>query len=105
MDPQRPWRVTPDGVVLRVRLTPKSSKDSVDGLEDTAEGAALKARVRALPADGAANEAVTRLVADWLGVAKSTVSLVTGGKSRIKSLAVRGDAAALTRRMEDLLGL
>ncbi|MBL8567251.1 MAG: DUF167 domain-containing protein [Hyphomicrobiaceae bacterium] len=105
MDPQRPWRVTPDGVVLRVRLTPKSSKDSVDGLEDTAEGAALKARVRALPADGAANEAVTRLVADWLGVAKGTVSLVTGGKSRIKSLAVRGDAAALTRRMEDLLGL
>ncbi len=105
MDPQRPWRVTPDGVVLRVRLTPKSSKDSVDGLEDTAEGAALKARVRALPADGAANEAVTRLVADWLGVAKSTVSLVTGGKSRIKSLAVRGDAAALTRRMEELLSL
>ncbi len=105
MDPQRPWRVTPDGVVVRVRLTPKSSKDNIDGIEETAEGSALKARVRAVPADGAANEAVTRLVADWLGVAKGTVALGTGGKSRIKSLAVRGDATALTRRMEELLSL
>lgn len=101
----RPWRTTADGVVLRVRLTPKSSKDGVDGLEHTAEGPAIKARVRAVPADGEANEAVARLVADWLGVAKSAVTLLAGGKSRVKSLAVRGEAAALTRRMEEKLGL
>lgn len=101
--PDRAWRETADGIVLRVRLTPKSSKDAIDGVETTAEGPALKARVRAIPADGEANAAVTRLVADWLGVPKGAVALVAGGKSRIKSLAIRGEAAALSRRMEEML--
>jgi uncharacterized protein YggU (UPF0235/DUF167 family) len=36
------------------RLTPKSSKDAVDGLQTTAGAQAFQARVRALPEDGAA---------------------------------------------------
>lgn len=101
----RPWRETADGIVLRVRLTPKSSTDSVEGFEATAEGPAIKARVRALPEDGEANRAVQRLIAGWLDVAKGAVALQAGGKSRIKLLAVRGEAAALGRRVEEKLGL
>ncbi|MGD9803131.1 MAG: DUF167 family protein [Hyphomicrobiaceae bacterium] len=91
----QPWRITTEGLALRVRLTPKASRDAIEGVDGTADGPALKARVRAVPEDGAANAAVEKLVAEWLGVAKSKVALTSGGKSRIKMLAVTGDGAAL----------
>jgi len=91
----RPWKTSKDGLVVRVRVTPKSSRDKIEGVKSTAEGPALKARVRAVPEDGAANEAVAALLADWMGVAKRSVTLVAGGKSRVKSLAVAGDPAQL----------
>lgn len=91
-----PWRIVPAGLRVRVRLTPKASRDAIDGIEATAEGPALKARVRAVPAEGEANAAAVRLIADWLGVAKGTVTLVAGAKSRIKTLAIAGDGEALT---------
>ncbi len=97
--PARPWRRLADGVDVRVRLTPKSSKDAVDGLEETAEGPAFKARVRAVPSEGEANTAVALLVAKWLGVPKSAVALTHGGKSRVKTLRVIGDAGALDQRL------
>ena len=78
-----PLRDTPDGIVLRVRVTPRSARDAVDGIEPTAEGDAVKVRVRALPADGAANEAIERVIAQWLGVAKRDVSLRSGARSPI----------------------
>jgi uncharacterized protein len=90
------WRATPDGIVLRVRLSPKSPRDAIEGLQVTADGPALKARVRAAPADYAANIALERLVADWLGVPRSAVALSGGAKSRVKSIAVTGDPLALT---------
>jgi uncharacterized protein len=82
------------------RLTPKASKDAVDGLVDTSDGVAFQARVRAVPEDGAANKALEDLVARWLGVPKSSVSLATGGKSRLKSLRVDGDPVALDRILQ-----
>lgn len=101
---EMPWRQTSEGVVLRVRLTPKASRDGVEGIEATAEGPAVKARVRAVPSDGEANSAVAKLVADWLDVPKSAVTLVSGGKSRIKSLAIRGEPARLARDLAMRLG-
>ncbi len=95
-----PWRVAVTGLLVRVRLTPKASRDAVEGLESTADGPALKARVRAVPEDGAANAAVEKLIAAWLGVAKSAVSLTAGGKSRVKTLIVAGDGAALAAAAE-----
>ena len=80
-----PWRHSDAGVIVYFRLTPKSSKDAVEGLQATAEGLTFQARVRAVPEDGAANAALELLVAEWLGVPKRTVSLSSGGKSRLKS--------------------
>lgn len=94
-----PWRHGDAGVIVYFRLTPKSSKDAVDGLQATAEGPAFQARVRAIPSDGAANEALEELVACWLGVPKRTVQLATGGKSRLKSVAISGDGVELDKRL------
>lgn len=86
---------------MRVRLTPKSSRDAVESVEQTAEGPALKARVRAVPEDGKANVALEALIADWLKVPRSRVTLVAGHKSRVKTVAVAGDVAALAQSVQD----
>ena len=99
----RPWSVRSDGVTVRVRVTPKSSRDGVDGIEATAQGAALKVRVRAVPDKGAANTAVGQTLADWLGVPKSTISLLSGSTSRVKNLAIAGDGAKLVTLLEQRL--
>jgi uncharacterized protein len=46
------------GIMLPVRLTPKSGRDEIAGIEAFGGEAVLKARVRALPEDGRANEAL-----------------------------------------------
>jgi hypothetical protein len=97
-------RAEAGGISLRVRLTPKSSRDEVAGVEVTAEGEAVKARVRAVPEDGKANAALETLIAGWLGVAKGAVSVVGGARSRVKRVSVSGDAAALLARVADRLG-
>jgi uncharacterized protein YggU (UPF0235/DUF167 family) len=99
-----PWREAPGCVIVRVRLTPKSSLDAIEGLEATAEGPALKARVRALPSEGEANKAVERVLADWLGVPKSSVTVSGGGKSRVKSLRIVGEVQELKDRLKIRLG-
>jgi uncharacterized protein (TIGR00251 family) len=86
-----------DGVILAVRLTPKSSRDEVVGLEDHGGAGVLKARVRAVPEAGRANRALETLIAKWLGVPPSTVTVAHGGKSRLKQVAVAGDAEVLSR--------
>lgn len=98
-----PWRASDGCVIVRVRITPKSSKDTIDGTEPTAEGTALKARVRAVPADGEANAALLLLLADWLGVPKSSLRLASGGKSRIKSVAITGNREDLEARLAQRL--
>jgi uncharacterized protein YggU (UPF0235/DUF167 family) len=90
-----PWRIAEGGLAVRIRLTPKASRDAVEGLEPTVDGPALKVRVRAVPENGAANAAAEMLIADWLGVAKSAVTLKSGAKSRVKTLSVSGDGSAL----------
>lgn len=97
---RKPWRHGAACVIAHFRLTPKSSKDAVDGLAETSDGTAFQARVRAVPEDGAANAALEELVARWLDVPKRSVSLVTGGKSRLKSLRIAGDTAALDRILQ-----
>ena len=99
----KPWRPTREGIELRIRLTPKSSRDRVEGLEATADGLAVKARVRAVPEDGKANAAAARLIAEWLRLPGRSVSLAGGGKSRVKTLAIAGDPDTLSATVDAAL--
>ena len=48
-----------------VRLTPKGGRDAIDGIEELADGqCVLKARVRAAPSEGEANDALILLCPD-----------------------------------------
>jgi hypothetical protein len=57
---------------------------------DDAGRAILRLRVAAAAADGAANAAVTALVAKALGVSKSAVRLAGGQTARVKRLEIAG---------------
>ncbi len=98
-----PVRVADGCVIVRVRLTPKSSLDAVEEITPTADGPALAMRVRAVPADGEANLAAERLLARWLEVPVRSVRLRAGGKSRVKAFTVDGDAQQLTARIAQKL--
>lgn len=82
------------GVVIAVRVTPRSGRDEIAGV---GEDGMLRVRVAAPPAEGAANEAVTRLVARTLGVPRGAVALVSGPRARQKRLRIEGVGAEQVR--------
>jgi uncharacterized protein YggU (UPF0235/DUF167 family) len=102
---ERPWLALPDGVEIRVRATPRGGRDSLDEVEALADGrAVLRVRVRAAPEDGAANEAVRRLLAKALRLPASSLTLRSGAAARIKTLVAAGDPATLAAALETLCG-
>lgn len=98
-------RSVSEGVMLAVRVTPKSNRDEIAGIERIGGEAVLKARVRALPEAGRANQALARMVAQWLKLPRSSVSIVQGGKSRLKQVLIEGDAEALIPLIEARLAM
>ena len=99
-----PWSVTPSGLVLVVRLTPKGGRDAVDGIDTLSDGrVVLKMRVRAAPTDGEANAALMAFLAKTLDVARRTMTLAAGETARIKRIEIEGDGAALAARLERIL--
>ncbi len=89
---------------IAIRLTPGAATDRIDGRDVDAEGRpVLKVRVRARPVEGEANEALIKLLAKALGVAKSAVVLQRGGQSRTKMIEVEGlSEGELKARLTDL---
>ena len=67
---------------ITVHVTPRSGRDSIEA----GAGGVLRLRVTAAPDEGKANTAVCKLVADALGVPKTSVSVVRGHTARTKQL-------------------
>jgi uncharacterized protein YggU (UPF0235/DUF167 family) len=85
-------------------LTPRGSRDAIEGVELLADGrAVVKARVRAVPEKGKANASLAALMARALGTSKSSVSIVAGGTGRLKVVEIAGDSALLAKKVEKLL--
>ena len=77
---------TSDGVILRVRVQPRSSRSGITGVA----GECLKVSVNAPAAEGAANRACREVLAKAFGIAKGRVEIVSGKKSREKRIALKG---------------
>lgn len=97
-----PVTVVAGGVRVAVRLTPKASRERIDGLAPDADGGVvLKVSVNAIPEDGKANAALIKLLAKQWKVAKSAIDIVQGATDRRKVLLITGDPAELGRRLDE----
>ena len=73
-------------VVFAVRVTPRASRDAIEGEHQ----GALKVRLTAPPVEDRANDALRRLLATRLNVPLSAVRIVSGEKSCNKRVSVAG---------------
>jgi uncharacterized protein (TIGR00251 family) len=93
-----------DGVIVTVKLTPKSRREGIEGvsIEPGRFGpeCVLKARVAAPPEDGKANAALIALLAREWRLPKSALTLDSGATQRLKRIHIRGDAAALAATLK-----
>lgn len=80
--------------MVHVHVLPRSGRTEIVGRH----GDALKVRVAAPPVAGRATDAARLAVAAALGVAPSTVTVVSGERSRLKRLRVAGLQAAEAER-------
>ncbi|MCZ6806905.1 MAG: DUF167 domain-containing protein [Deltaproteobacteria bacterium] len=75
-----------DSVTFEVRVAPRASRNAIIGVHE----GSLKVALTAPPVDGAANDALRKLIAKALGVPKSDIDIMRGERGRNKVLRVRG---------------
>jgi uncharacterized protein len=74
-----------DGVLLHLHVQPKSSVNAVAGIYDNA----VKIKLTAPPADGAANRMCIKFLAKQLGVSSSAIEIISGHTGRRKQVFIR----------------
>ena len=84
-------------VRFAVRVQPRNARSAVVGVH----AGALKVKLNAAPVDGAANDELLTLLAEWLEVPARSVTIVSGGSARAKTIAVDGVTADQVRRRAD----
>lgn len=85
-----------EGAVLAVRVSPRSQPNGIGPIEADV----VRIRVGAAAVDGAANVAMVRMLAEKVGVPKSTIEIIAGQSSRGKRILFRGlTATELLRRL------
>lgn len=81
-----PHTKTRDGIIIEVKVDPRSSKLGIVGVMDNM----LKVKLTAPPVGGAANEQLVELLAEKYCVKKSNVTILRGGTSRRKTVKITG---------------
>lgn len=88
------------GVLLRVKVQPRASRDAVLEACDTWYRVALAAP----PVDGAANTALLRFLARTLALRRRQIELISGRQARVKSVRIaEGDVEAVRRALEEAI--
>jgi uncharacterized protein len=77
---------TEHGVIIHIRVIPRSSKCEIVGIQDDS----LKLKITAPPVEGQANTECIRFLSDILKVRKTQVTIVSGHKSKKKTVAIEG---------------
>ncbi len=88
MDPF--YREDRGGWLLRVRVTPRSSRTQVTGCVD----GVLRLKVQAPPVEGAANEELIGTLSAALRVPRRGIRIVAGDRGRHKRVLITGLTAA-----------
>jgi len=86
-----------DSLSLALHIQPKASKNRIVGLH----GEKLKLSVTAPPADGKANKAVVKFLADFFAIPKKKIAIKSGLQSRKKRVLLFGISLAEAREKID----
>lgn len=87
---------------LIVHLTPKASRNKVDGWALDAKGQKiLRVKVTAVPENGKANEALFKLLSKTLHLPKSKIILIRGVTSRVKELEIGGEEEKILNTLDN----
>jgi uncharacterized protein (TIGR00251 family) len=81
-----PFKRTKDGITIRVRVQPRSSRRGIGGVV----GDVVRVYLTSPPVDGAANEQLIEVLSEELGVRRSAVHIMRGLSSREKLIEVKG---------------
>lgn len=72
--------------IIYIHVQPRASKNEIVGIH----GDSLKVRLTSPPVEGAANSLLVEFMAKKLGLPKSRIELISGEKSRHKTLKIDG---------------
>ena len=86
-------KTTSDGLTFSVYVQPRASRVSVAGMH----AGALKIRLTAPPADGAANKQCLQSLAEALDLPKTSLAIITGQTSRSKQIKIKPLHGPLTK--------
>lgn len=93
-------RETPTGAVLAVRVTPRASRSSFQGVLEKEGQTMLRVALHAPPIDGRANEELLDFLARQLDVPGSSLEIIRGLQSREKLVRMTGMSV---KELESLL--
>lgn len=103
-DTPDPFQPVVGGLDVRLRVTPKASRDAIGEVVADGQGkGAIKIAVTAVPEKGNANAAVIKFLARTWRLRKSDMDIVQGATDRNKTLRIVGDGEELVSRLRPLL--
>ncbi len=79
-----PYSTAKDGIIIEIKVAPRSSKREIIGVV----GNALKVKLTAPPVDGAANEQLIELLSGEFGIRKSNIIIIKGETSKLKTVKI-----------------
>jgi uncharacterized protein (TIGR00251 family) len=89
---------TASTTILRVRVVPGASRSEIVGADE----GTLKIRLAAPPIKGKANRELVKVLAKALGLKSRDVEIVSGHRSRLKQVRVRGvDPRLISKLVEN----
>ncbi len=75
-----------DGIIIEVKVDPRSSRKEIAGIMDNM----LKVKLTAPPVGGAANEQLIELLSEYFRIRKSNITIIRGESSRRKTVKITG---------------
>lgn len=82
------YQINDKGIMLNILVRPNAAANKIEGLHD----GLLKLRINAQPVEGAANQAVIKLLSKSLGVPKTSIEIISGHTNKQKRLQLYIDA-------------
>lgn len=83
-----------NSVTFQIKVQPRASRNAIIG----EVGGALKLALTAPPVEGRANEACIELLADFLKVPRSSITIASGERGRLKLVQIAGINALRVRQ-------